>query len=52
MDIDVDTSAKLVDLGRVLTQWLFNWEKIWVDKEEQTKVAQVAGSFSQRVREM
>jgi hypothetical membrane protein len=30
VDIDVDASAELVDLGRVFTRWLFNWEKIWV----------------------
>lgn len=52
VDIDVDSSAELVDLGRVLTQWLFNWEKIWVDAEERTEVAQIAGSLSERVREV
>jgi hypothetical protein len=52
VDIDVDASAELVDLGRVLTQWLFNWEKIWFDTEERTEVAQIAGSLSKRVREV
>jgi hypothetical protein len=52
VDIDVDASAELVDLGRVLTRWLFNWEKIWVDAEERSGVAQIAGSLSERVREV
>jgi hypothetical protein len=52
VDIDVDSSAELVDLGRVLTRWLFNWEKIWVDTDERTKVAQIAGSLSERVQEV
>ncbi|MDF5718362.1 MAG: hypothetical protein PUP93_31975 [Rhizonema sp. NSF051] len=52
VDIDVDSSAELVDLGRVLTRWLFNWEKIWVDNIERTAVAQIAGSLSERVREV
>jgi hypothetical protein len=52
VDIDVDSSAELVNLGRVLTRWLFNWEKIWVDAEERTEVAQIAGSLSKRVWEV
>ncbi|MBF2066059.1 MAG: hypothetical protein IGS39_16820 [Calothrix sp. C42_A2020_038] len=50
--IDVDASAELVDLGCVLTRWLFNWEKIWVDAEERTEVAQIAGNLSEGVREV
>ncbi len=52
VDIDVDSSAELVDLGRVLTRWLFNWEKIWVDTDSRTEVAQIASGLSERVREM
>jgi hypothetical protein len=26
---DIDQAAELVDLGRVLTGWLFDKEKIW-----------------------
>jgi hypothetical protein len=52
LEIDVDSSAELVDLGRILTQWLFNWEKIWVDAEERSGVAQIAGSLSERVWEV
>jgi hypothetical protein len=52
VDIDVDSSAELVDLGRVLTRWLFNWEKIWVDTDERSKIAQIAGSLSERAQEV
>jgi hypothetical protein len=52
VDIDFDASAELVNLGRVLTRWLFNWEKIWVDTEERTEVAQIAGNLSERVRQV
>lgn len=52
VDVDVDSSAELVDLGRVLTRWLFNWEKIWVDTEEKSEVAKIAGNLSERVREI
>jgi hypothetical protein len=52
VDIDVDSSFELVELGRVLTQWLFNWEKIWVDTDERGKVAQIAGSLSELVQEV
>ncbi|BAY22428.1 hypothetical protein NIES2100_21910 [Calothrix sp. NIES-2100] len=52
IDTDVDRSAELVDLGRILAQWLFNWEKIWADIEKRTEVAQIAGSLSERVQEV
>ncbi|BAY10983.1 hypothetical protein [Calothrix sp. NIES-2098] len=35
---DIDQAAELVDLGRVLTRWLFNWDNIWSD-DEQKQVA-------------
>ncbi|MBD6621198.1 hypothetical protein FNW02_37265 [Komarekiella sp. 'clone 1'] len=36
---DIDRACELVDLGRVLTHWLFHWDKIWSDTE-QKRVAQ------------
>jgi hypothetical protein len=36
---NIDRAAELVDLGRVLTHWLFHWDKIWSDAE-QKRVAQ------------
>lgn len=52
VDIDVDTAAELVDLGRVLTRWLFKWETIWTDTEARTEVAQIAGQASERVQDV
>ncbi len=50
--IDVDQAAELVDMGRVLTRWLFDWEKIWTDTDSRNEVAQIAGSLSERILEM
>ncbi|AHJ28567.1 hypothetical protein PN465_10925 [Nodularia spumigena CS-584] len=36
---NIDRAAELVDLGRVLTHWLFHWDNIWSDAE-QKRVAQ------------
>ncbi len=52
IDIDIDQAAELVDLGRVLTRWLFDWEKIWTDTDSRSEVAQIAGSLSERILEM
>lgn len=38
IQVDVDQAVELVDLGRVLTRWPFNCEKIWFDSTEKTKV--------------
>lgn len=52
IDIDIDQAAVLVDLGRVLTRWLFDWEKIWTDIDSRSEVARIAGSLSERISEM
>jgi hypothetical protein len=52
IDIDIDQAAELVDLGRILTRWLFDWEKIWTDTDSRNEVAQIAGSLSERILEM
>jgi hypothetical protein len=52
VDIDVDTAAALVDLGRTLTRWLFSWEKIRSDTTAVTQVQTEINSLSQRVLEM
>ncbi|NMG17992.1 hypothetical protein [Brasilonema bromeliae] len=49
---DIDQAAELVDLGRVLTRWLFDWEKIWSDSKEKTKIAQQAEDWLKRVLEI
>ena len=50
--LDIDQAAELVDLGRVLTRWLFNWEKIWSDSIEKNKAIQLADDWFKRVLEI
>lgn len=52
VDIDVDSAVVLVDLGRILTRWLFNWETIRTDTKARCEVAQIARQASKRVQEM
>ncbi|MBA3921411.1 MAG: hypothetical protein H0X31_06815 [Nostocaceae cyanobacterium] len=52
VDIDVDTAANIVDLGRILTRWLFDWEQIWTEEEARTQVAQQLGSWSIRIHDV
>ncbi|MDF5729836.1 MAG: hypothetical protein PUP92_17950 [Rhizonema sp. PD38] len=47
--LDIDQAAELVDLGRVLTHWLFNREKIWSDATEKSKAIQLADDWFERV---
>jgi len=50
--VDIDLAAELVDLGRVLTQWLFNWEKICSNSPEKTHIAQQVEQWLNRVWEI
>lgn len=52
VQVDIDQAAELVDLGRVLTHWLFKWEKIWSDSTEKTKAIQQAGDWFERILEI
>lgn len=52
VDIDVDSAATLVDLGRILTRWLFDWETIWTDTKARTEVAQIARQESAHIQEI
>lgn len=52
VDIDVNSAAFLVDLGRILTRWLFNWETIRTDTKARCEVAQIARQASERVQEI
>ena len=53
---DIDQAAELVDLGRVLTRWLFDREKIWSDStdnvETRTQASSQAQQWLQRVFEI
>ena len=50
VNIDVDTAVDIVDLGRILTRWLFDWKQIWADTNARTQVAQLSGSWSERIQ--
>jgi hypothetical protein len=50
--LDIDQAAELVDLGRFLTRWLFNWEKIWSDSIEKSRVIQQTEEWLGRVLEI
>jgi hypothetical protein len=50
--LDVDQAAEIVDLGRTLTRWLLNFEKIRSDSAALTQVQAEISSLSQRVLEM
>ncbi|MDF5725943.1 MAG: hypothetical protein PUP91_36950, partial [Rhizonema sp. PD37] len=50
--LDIDLAAELVDLGRVLTRWLFNWEQIWSDATEKSQALQLAEDWIKRVLEI
>ncbi|MBD2435165.1 MULTISPECIES: hypothetical protein [Fischerella] len=50
--MDIDTAAELVDLGRTLSRWKLNWEKIWSDAAALSQVKGEVASWSQRVLDM
>jgi hypothetical protein len=49
---DIDQAAELVDLGRVLTRWLFKWDNIWSDTTEKLSAAQQTKEWLRRVLEI
>ncbi|YAF99199.1 MAG: hypothetical protein AB3A66_27395 (plasmid) [Nodularia sp. CChRGM 3473] len=49
---DIDRAAELVDLGRFLTRWLFNWDKIWADPEQRQSAAGQTQDWLRRVLEI
>jgi hypothetical protein len=52
IQVDIEQAAELVNLGRGLTRWLFNWEKIWSNPQEKTHIAQQVEQWLKRVLEM
>jgi hypothetical protein len=52
VQVDIESSAELVDLGRVLTRWLFSWDKIRSDSTEKVKIAQQTEDWLKRVLEI
>lgn len=49
---DIDRAAELVDLGRLLTRWLFNWENIWSDAEQKQSASVETSYWLRRVLEI
>jgi hypothetical protein len=49
---DIDQAAELVDLGRVLTRWLFNWDQICSDTQQQQSAAFQTQDWLRRVLEI
>ena len=49
---DIDRAAELVDLGRLLTWWLFNWDAIWSDAEQKQSAAGQTQDWLRRVLEI
>ncbi|MBE8991131.1 hypothetical protein [Nostoc sp. LEGE 12450] len=49
---DIDRAAELVDLGRILTRWLFNWENIWTDAEQKQSASLETSYWLRRVLEI
>ncbi len=45
---DIDQAAELVDLGRVLTRWLFDKEKIWSDLTDNVETRYIASAQAQQ----
>ncbi|MBE9006253.1 hypothetical protein IQ259_14610 [Fortiea sp. LEGE XX443] len=49
---DIDRAAELVDLVRLLTRWLFNWDNIWSNVEQRQSAAGQTQDWLRRVLEI
>jgi len=49
---DIDRACELVDLGRLLTRWLFHWDEIWTDTQQKQAAAVTTGDWLRRVLEI
>ncbi|MBW4617516.1 MAG: hypothetical protein KME21_30750 [Desmonostoc vinosum HA7617-LM4] len=49
---DIDQACELVDLGRVLTRWLFHWDEIWTDAQQKQSAASQTQDWLRRVLEI
>ncbi len=49
---DIDRACELVDLGRLLTQWLFHWDNIWSDAEQKQSASLETSYWLRRVLEI
>ncbi|MEJ6485235.1 hypothetical protein N0Y54_28650 [Nostoc punctiforme UO1] len=49
---DIDRACELVDLVRLLTRWLFHWDDIWTDAEQNQSASVQISYWLQRVLEI
>ncbi|MEH2252360.1 hypothetical protein [Nostoc sp.] len=49
---DIDRACELVDLVRLLTNWLFDWDSIWFDAEQKQSASLQTSYWLQRVLEI
>ncbi|AVH63648.1 hypothetical protein NPM_1863 [Nostoc sp. 'Peltigera membranacea cyanobiont' N6] len=49
---DIDRACELVDLVRLLTNWLFDWENIWSDAEQKQSASLETSYWLRRVLEI
>ncbi|WP_341529961.1 hypothetical protein WKK05_11975 [Nostoc sp. UHCC 0302] len=49
---DIDRACELVDLGRILTRWLFHWDEIWTDAQQKQSAAGQTQVWLRRVLEI
>ena len=48
-DVSLEIAIELRDLQRLITRWLFAWERIWADEIERETVLQTAKDWSDRL---
>lgn len=49
---DIDRACELVDLGRMLTRWLFHWDNIWSDAGQKQSASLETSYWLHRVLEI
>lgn len=49
---DIDRACELVDLVRLMTNWLFHWDEIWSDAQQKQAAAVATGDWLHRVLEI
>ncbi|BAT56946.1 hypothetical protein NOS3756_59580 (plasmid) [Nostoc sp. NIES-3756] len=49
---DIDRACELVDLVRLMTNWLFDWDNIWSDTEQMRLAASQTQNWLHRVTEI
>lgn len=50
-DVSLEIAVELVDLGRLISSWKFNWEELWSSVEERSHLSQEARTWSNQMLE-